>query len=299
MLNLPHARDARSTGLGARRHFWIGAAGLVLLFGSLVSIVAAQEVANRDSVDSRQMVVASSAQIASTLKLAIEHQQDLASDIGGFIATDPNASNAQFAEWIRSTSAFARYPELSGIGEISIVPASGLATFEQQTTSGGPATSPADPVQIIPGGIRPYYCLLGHWQSRTGALSVPPGLDFCQLSIDHALLDIESSGHTAYLPFDLGTIRGSRSESPSTVAEGCRPRPRQRRAAFVGWIGIESPTTRHPGHRPGWSSGCVGHVPVPGRNVPCTVSSRPHARTRRRPPPSTFTTGGTCRCSAS
>ncbi len=73
-----------------------------------------------------------SAEIASTLKLAIQHEEDLVVSASAFVISNPNASPADFDRWAESVHAMQRYPELQNIGLVALVPASGLAAFESR-----------------------------------------------------------------------------------------------------------------------------------------------------------------------
>ena len=102
-------------GLAKRRSAWVAVAGILLVGGTLSAALAAVSLGNSDAARSRQAFEASSAEIASTLELAIEHEDDLITSADGFIAGNPNASNTEFRDWGTSVSALARYPELVGL----------------------------------------------------------------------------------------------------------------------------------------------------------------------------------------
>jgi hypothetical protein len=65
--------------------------------------------ARNDAEDSRDSLRSSSGEVASTLQLAIQHEQDLVVTAGAFVLANPHASNAQFARWLKSVQAFKRY----------------------------------------------------------------------------------------------------------------------------------------------------------------------------------------------
>src|SRR5580700_7485892 len=115
--------------MNPRRHVWLGVATVLVVVGTFVSVWAAHELARNDAQISRQAFVASSTEIASTLKLAIQHEQDLAVSAGAFFADNPDASQPEFSQWTSSVRAFQRYPELETIAEVTIVPASQLSAF--------------------------------------------------------------------------------------------------------------------------------------------------------------------------
>jgi CHASE1-domain containing sensor protein len=109
-----------------RRTMWaLGAVALVTL-GTTGAIFAAVGVTRDAAQKSRQAFAESSTEIASTLKLAIQHEQDLIVSAAGFVMGNPNATEQQFVGWADSVRALERYPELFGFGESVIVPASRL-----------------------------------------------------------------------------------------------------------------------------------------------------------------------------
>src|ERR1700733_4101624 len=112
--------------LNPRRRIWLAVAGLLVAVGALGSVMAARTVTQNDAQKARQTFTATSTQIASTLKLTIEHEQDLSVDAGAFFVGNPNPSGSEFSQWIGSVRAFQRYPELQGLAEIVMVSAAQL-----------------------------------------------------------------------------------------------------------------------------------------------------------------------------
>ena len=70
--------------MSARKSFPLIMAGLLLFVGTAIFFVAAQMVARDDWQRSRQSLATTSSEIASTLELAIQHEQDLAVSAGAF-----------------------------------------------------------------------------------------------------------------------------------------------------------------------------------------------------------------------
>ena len=212
----------------------------IFLAGTAGSAIAGTGVARNASQKSQKAFAASSSDIASTLQLAIQHEQDLIVSASGFVAGDPSASNAQFVAWANSVNALGRYPELVGIGHSVIVPAAELPAFAAQAV-----TDPAGPLaangtfEVVPPGSRPYYCLSIGSLSRSAQAAFPAGTDFCATGpVGTASLASRDSGKGAYLPikapkttllsvltpvYQGGTV-------PSTEAE--------RQSTFLGWVGM-------------------------------------------------------------
>ena len=228
---------AEQRRIGSRRYIWFGAAAALMIIGSIGSTLGALAVARGEGQRSRQSFVNSSMEIASTLKLAIQHDQDLVIAAGAFVVSDPNVSQATLRQWAKSIRAFARYPELLGIAEVVMVPASQLNAFAARAVA-----DPSGPLaangafQVIPAGSRPYYCLVT--ASVTQAPSTTPaGVDLCDTQLGPELLQSRDSGRPSYVPYGtgknpelvLGTPVYSSGVVPSTV--------QARRDAFIGWTG--------------------------------------------------------------
>jgi diguanylate cyclase (GGDEF)-like protein len=207
---------------------------LLILFGVTGSALAARTVARIDAQNLRQESVAASNAIASKLGLAIQHEQDLVVTAAAFIAGNPDLTQVQFEQDMSSIHAFQRYPELQGIGKLVLVRASQLATFASQEVATGGT------FQLTPPGKRPYYCFTTLSESRSGPPSLGGvGLDVCDTGLGPLIMRARDTGQGAYLPYGtgksaglvLGTAVYRGSSLPSTV--------RARRAAFVGWVGME------------------------------------------------------------
>lgn len=223
-----------------RRSGWIIAASVVLVLGLLVSVTASLAVANSQAERARRVFAASSSQIASTLQLAIQHEEDLIVSANGFVAGDPLTTNAEFLAWAASVHAVDRYPELSAIGYVVIVPASQLARFAAQATAHPlAALSPDAPAfQVYPPGNRPYYCLAVAGLATAATVQTPPGLDLCAADVGHDLLTGRDSGEGTYRPFTVGDVVTLSVETP-VYRGGLVPKTIQaRRAAFLGWVGM-------------------------------------------------------------
>lgn len=242
--------DDRAAALGAGRgavvgHFewqrrlWSAVAALLVVGGCLSAVVIANVQASHNAASSRQAFRSSSAEVASRLKLVIQHETDLIVSADGFVAGNPNASDAQFERWAASVQALKRYPEIIGLGHSVIVPASTLAAFAKAAVRDPTGPLAADGrFQVIPAGHRSFYCLSVGSVSRAARDAFPAGYDFCDDALGRASLAARDSGASAYLPIKAGpatllsilapVYRGGLV--PSTVAA--------RRARFLGWVGM-------------------------------------------------------------
>jgi diguanylate cyclase (GGDEF)-like protein len=224
-----------------RRGLWAAFTALLLLGGILASVLGAMAVSRSDSDKARLGFHLSSAEIAATLKLAIQHEEDLVLTASAFVAWNSHVSPVEFDRWAQLVHAMQRYPELENIGLVSLVPRAQLRAFEAHIAAHpveplGPDTAPPRaPFQILPQGNRPYYCFAVAGLSRDLRTYLPPGLDYCALA--SALTTSRDQGLSSYAPFINGQVTTlgvqtpvySRGVVPSTVAG--------RRRAFVGWLG--------------------------------------------------------------
>ncbi len=157
---------------------------LLVLGGMLASALGARAMAHSDADKARLAFHLASAEIASTLTLAIQHEEDLIVSASAFISGNPGASAADFDRWAEAVRAMRRYPELQNIGLVKLVPASQLEAFEARLAADpmrplGPESAGQEgPLEIVPAGNRPYYCLAvaGLAQERRELPARGPGL---------------------------------------------------------------------------------------------------------------------------
>jgi len=226
----PHPRSPRPM-----RALWAVMAVLLVVLGTAGSTAAAVATARADTQQSRREFAASTADVVSTLRLAIQHEEDLVFNTAAFIAANPDISNTRFVQWTRSVQMMDRYPELQGVGLVTIVPDDELSAFAARVVADPRHPLAADGTfQPVPPGHRPYYCFSPVGASRTKGM--PAGFDYCA---NHVItLATRDSALATFGPFPVGgnlwlgvgtpVYRGG--TVPSTVEA--------RRAAFVGWVGI-------------------------------------------------------------
>ncbi len=215
---------------------WLLAAALVMV-GTLGSFLGARAVARSQAQHSRESFLATSTEIASTLKLAIQHEQDLVVSAGGFAVRDPNATQAEFVQWTSSVRAFERYPEVVGVAELALVPSSQLSAFSSRAIADPTGPLAADGTfQVTPPGNRPYYCLATATQSRTPS-TTPAGFDFCDTELGPQLLKARDSGQAAYVPYGTGKSAELVLGTPVYRGGAVPGTVQARRDAFIGWTG--------------------------------------------------------------
>jgi diguanylate cyclase (GGDEF)-like protein len=243
-------RFARIRNLAGSRALVWGAVALVCIAaGTVGSILGARSVAHSDANKARQASKQTSADIASTLKLSIQHEEDFAIGASTFFAGNPKASPAEFEAWARYGDGFHRYPELAKLSLVTLVRAPELPAFEAKLTGRPlkPAVTrrtvrglrvstppPAPSLHVVPSGKRPVYCFAIAALPRSSAKYTPQGLDLC--AVTPGLLSSRDSGHSLYTSVAAGHTPAVGIARP--VYKGGVPPSgfTGRRDAFVGWL---------------------------------------------------------------
>jgi len=169
---------------------------VLFLLGTLGSVLGGNAVATSIDQRSDKTIQASSNEIASTLKLAIQHQQDLVSSTESFLMGNPDATQPQFNTWSNNLHVLRRYPDLTGLGVIDYVPAAQLSAYVKRA-SGALST----PFTVTPPGHRPFYCFSSIGISRPGALTLAKGVDLCDGPTSSYITSPRSSGKSLVLPY--------------------------------------------------------------------------------------------------
>ncbi len=213
---------------------------VLVLIGVLASVLGARAVARSDAEHARLAFHLASAEIASSLRQTIQHEEDLVAAASAFFTNDPDASPAAFDRWMTSVHAMARYPELQNIGLVALVRAPQLKAFEARLAADpvrplGPRSLGLGSFQILPAGRRPYYCFAVAGMARSVATYLPAGLDFCKLSPQ--LMADREVGLTGYAPVINGTTTTLGVETPLYRAKTMPATVAARERRFVGWLG--------------------------------------------------------------
>jgi diguanylate cyclase (GGDEF)-like protein len=224
-----------------RKSVWAVITALLVLATTVVAVLVAREVARSEAGKARLTFHLASAEIASTLRLAIQREEDLVVNASAFVARNPSASAADFDGWAESVHTMQRYPELQDLGLVTLVSASRLAAFEAHIAANpvrplGPRSVPPEgSFQILPPGKRPYYCFAVAGLERSAAAYLPAGVDYCAvfpqliLAREFALTDYAPvvNGNTTTFGVQTPVYRGGVVPATATA----------RRRAFVGWLG--------------------------------------------------------------
>jgi diguanylate cyclase (GGDEF)-like protein len=233
---------ARLRGLThGRQSVWAAITGLLVIAGTLAAVLGAQAVARSDADKARLSFHLSSAEIASTLKLAIQHEEDLVVSASAYVTGNPNSSAGDFDRWAESVHAMQRYQELLDIGLVTMVPAAQLSAFQAHMAANplrpfGPNTVlPPESGEVMPTGTRPYYCLAVAGLTRSAKTYLPGGLDYCALA--PTLVAGRDTGLSSYAPFMTGGETTLGVETPVYRGGVVPTTVAGRRRAFWGWLG--------------------------------------------------------------
>jgi len=106
-------------------------------------------VAHSDSAKTETSFHQGSQAIASTLKLAIQRQEELTVAAATYFAANPKASAAEFAVWVTWARTRRRYPELDALGLLPAPPKT--APVKASAT---PVKASATPVKASPKPVK-------------------------------------------------------------------------------------------------------------------------------------------------
>jgi diguanylate cyclase (GGDEF)-like protein len=221
-----------------RHRLWSAIAATLAVCGVAGAVLSANAVAQGQADKVRRSFEQTSADIGSTLQLAIQHESDLVVSAGAYAVDNPNGAQSNFVKWTDTVRALQRYPELQALGVVVIVPAAQLAAFaKRETTQPTGPLATAGTFTVVPAGPRATYCLVSQQQVRTPTVATPAGFDLCAGQFGAPLLASRDSGVGRYQPYKIAgrtwlgiqTPIYSTGFLPATIAE--------RRAAFAGWVG--------------------------------------------------------------
>lgn len=257
--------SARRLPLG-RRTLAVAVALACLATGVTVSLLEAHSIARKEETSARSGFSATATAIASSLRAAIQHEEDLVSSASTFFANNPTATPAEFRAWARWAQALRRHPEIYRLAIVADVPAAELSAFQQRLTGHATTATPlttssattlassaaasaaartasasasavraaVSALGIVPPGERPFYCLTVAEVTRSPARPLPAGLDHCAGT--SAPLHSKGSGLSTFLPTQVGHTGAIGVVTP--VYRGAAPPSTEaaRSGDFVGWL---------------------------------------------------------------
>jgi diguanylate cyclase (GGDEF)-like protein len=254
------APDQSSHGRsGARKLAWALVALACLAAGVVGSLLGAHAIARSDSTKSRQSAKQTSAAVASSVKLSLRHEEDIAIGAATYFAGNSKTSPKEFATWVKWAQTLRRYPELEGLSLVTLVHANELTAFHARitgqslkattatakpnpatTTATATATATAKPrpargaLRVVPSSDHPYYCLAIANLVRSPAKSPPAGLDYC--AVTPGLLRSRDAGASNYASVLAGGGKALAIDTPVYRGNAIPHSAFGREAASVGWL---------------------------------------------------------------
>jgi diguanylate cyclase (GGDEF)-like protein len=225
-----------------RKGIWAAAAALCVAAGVVGSVLGAHAVARTDATKDQQAfhLSVTSTGIASTVKLAIQQEEDLVVGASTFFAANPKATPAELSAWARWAQTLRRYPELDKLGFVGLVRAAeptaptAPSTFHAvRPLSSRRASLATGPVAVVPASQPRYYCSPAAELARSSARGSGV-VGHCALT--SALMSLRDSGRSSYARVSVGRTSALGVITP-VYKGGVRPSTLAgRRAAFVGWL---------------------------------------------------------------
>jgi signal transduction histidine kinase/CheY-like chemotaxis protein len=214
-----------------RLHWPLLAATLIALGGTAAFAIAARSVAHNDAAKARIAFDAASDATADTLELDLQHEADLELAANGFVVDHTHPTVARFATWGRAVQIGTRYPELTGIAWIVLVPAAKLPSFSPQPVVPADAERPGARGAVFPAGKRAQYCLARMELGPNAAVVTPSDYDLC-------------AGTRLLATRDAGSLLVFAAASELSVASpvyrggGVPATVAARRRDFLGWTAV-------------------------------------------------------------
>jgi diguanylate cyclase (GGDEF)-like protein len=215
---------------------WTRLAWLILAAGVALTVLGAALWRDRVRDQAERSFGAQAASVGSTVTTALRRLDDLTVAARTLIASDPELTNAELANWYRSVDARRRYPGTLGFGFLQLVPAAQLPRYVSQVRSdpipGMPPLRGA--LQLTPPGARPSYCLIRLGVAGIVNRLIPGGygLDVCAIPGAGAIAESGSSGGFSTFSSTLDT--GERILA--VTAPVYRGGGIAQRSRLLGWI---------------------------------------------------------------
>jgi diguanylate cyclase (GGDEF)-like protein len=205
-------------------------AALCVVLGAIASVLGARAVARNDTSSTRTTFEQSSRAIATTVKLAIQRQEELTVAASTYFAANPKATPAEFGRWVTWARTQHRYPELDALGLLPAPPLPGKASAASGKASATPATNASGASSNASDASNSASGVSGKASATPTKASTPPiHVSPAQLLSRDTGLSIYrqiSAGHRRALAIQTPVYRGN--VTPHTVFG--------RTAASVGWL---------------------------------------------------------------
>ncbi len=230
----PQSDPAPAPPVGAPRSILrLAVAALCVLAGVIGSVLAATSVAHHDAAKTRSNFQQGSTAIASSLKLAVQREEELTVSTSTFFARNPKASPEEFATWVNWARTVHRFPELENLGLVAVIRAPELDALRARI-SGNNASLAEEGLQITPTSNHGYYCLAIAELVRDPSTAPAAGHDYCARG--SALLNARNAGRTVYTAVSAGGAKALASVTPVYRGNVTPHTLAGRTAASVGWL---------------------------------------------------------------
>jgi diguanylate cyclase (GGDEF)-like protein len=237
----PHATSSDPNSVQppptAARPTWfrpsVGLAVLCLLVGTFASVLGAHSIAHSNATQARDSFRQASAGVTSTVKLALQHEEEVLSGAGTYFAANPITTRKEFAAWTRWARTLRNHPDLQSLGLLTLVHTPELSEFEARLAKSDGRPGEAH-LKVGPRPSGAFHCLAVTTLSRGPAVSPRPGRDYCERNPQ--LLSTRDTSFSSYTP--VSVARQPALEVQTPVYRG-GPAPEGlagRRGAFVGWL---------------------------------------------------------------
>jgi len=219
--------------LRSRKWIWASLAVICLLVGAVASLLGARSLARSDTATARHSFKQGSAAITATVKLGLQHEEDLLASAGTYFAGNPIASRTEFAVWAEWARTLRNHPDLDSLGLISLVRSPQLGELESRLARSAKKPALAH-LRITPRSTSATHCLAIATLSRGPAVSPAPGLDYCARNA--GLLTTRDTALSSFTPVALATGAGLEVQTPVYRGGAAPSTGAGRRGAFVGWL---------------------------------------------------------------
>jgi diguanylate cyclase (GGDEF)-like protein len=257
---------------------WAAAAVVCVLAGSAASVLGAHAVAKSDASKTETSFQHGSQAIASTLKLAVQRQEELTVAASTFFAGNPKATSAEFARWVTWARTRRRYPELDAIGLLpappkpapvvkpTVITASSTGTSAGTSATGTTATSTGSSSASVDGSPTSANTPTSVAGAHTPANASPAP---APVHVAPALLLSRNTGLSTYKSISAGKRQALAITTPVYRGNVTPHTVFGRTAASVGWLR----EVLVPG-------ALLGQILVGHPGYALSVTYRPHAANR-------------------
>src|SRR4051812_12181122 len=216
---------------------WLVVASVLCVAGFLGALIGASAVARSSADRSRRQFESTGRQIGARLQLALEHEADLVTTAKAYVSRNADVRTTEFVAWANDEEALERYPELTALGLIRLVPAAELAAFASSVQQ-DPLNeiSSAGSFQPLPSGDRAYYCFVAAGAAER--THIPNNYDFCAGGGGSGILHARDTGFGSYEPVKGPGTTFLGVEEPVYMGGAVPATVEERQQQFVGWVGM-------------------------------------------------------------